>query len=260
MINEVCHKIKEKRRVLGYSIENVVEKTKLHPTVIEDIENNNFANISPTYIKGFIRIYASFLEVDLGDSLEEIEPLKPAPKAVNVRKDKDKDKDKDEGIVSQKESIFQSIRKKVEQVPSEVKKKIILVFAGIVLLWALFSVVKLTVIKISSTFKKDVKTAETIKQQVIPPPVEEIEGVGVALTAKKRCFLRVTVDGKVLFEGILEKGSVETWKGDKEIELRISDGSAIHLEVNGRPIPILASIRKPIKSLKITSSGISVDK
>ena len=90
--------------------------------------------------------------------------------------------------------------------------------------------------------------------------ISEVEGVEATLTAKKKCFLKVIVDGKLLFKGILRKGARETWKADKEIELKIRDGSAITLEVNGRLIPILTSLRKPIKSLKITPSGIVVDK
>jgi len=68
------------------------------------------------------------------------------------------------------------------------------------------------------------------------------------------------VDGKLLFDGQLAEGAIETWRGDKEIEMKIRDGSAIALEVNGKDIPTLTSLRKPIKSLKITPSGIVIDK
>lgn len=255
MISEVCYKIKEKRRILGYSIEQVVEKTKLHPMVIEDIEDNNLSNIGPAYLKGFIKIYASFLKIDLGTSLDEIEVEKPAIKAINIQYGQDNETDKVGG------SFFAGLRRKAEAISPEIRKKIILVFVGLISLGFLFFAVKFAAVKISEAFKKNTKITKKLPQQtIVPPPIEEVEGVTVALTAKKRCFLRVTVDGKILFEGILNSGSVETWKGDREIELKISDGSAIQLEVNGRAIPILASIRKPIRSLKITSSGISVDK
>ena len=72
MIKEICHKLSEKRKELGYDIEYAVDKTKLHPSVIRDIESGNLANINSAYTKGFMKIYASFLGVDLGNSLEEI--------------------------------------------------------------------------------------------------------------------------------------------------------------------------------------------
>ena len=82
----------------------------------------------------------------------------------------------------------------------------------------------------------------------------------VSLIAKKKCFLKVFVDGSLYFEGVLAKGARETWKGKKELNFKISDGSAVSLEVNGKQFPALTSLHKPIKSLKITSSGITIDK
>jgi len=85
MIKELCSKLKEKRIELGYSIDYVVDKTKLHPSMIRDIEEGNLSSENPTYVRGFIRIYASFLKVDLGSALEEIGgpklPVKRANKA-----------------------------------------------------------------------------------------------------------------------------------------------------------------------------------
>ena len=75
MIKEVCNRLKEKRSELGYSIEYTVEKTKLYPSVIRDIEQGNLSNISSVYLKGFMKIYASFLGVDLGTALEEVNSL-----------------------------------------------------------------------------------------------------------------------------------------------------------------------------------------
>ncbi|MCK5393631.1 MAG: helix-turn-helix domain-containing protein, partial [Candidatus Omnitrophica bacterium] len=41
MIEELCHKLKNKRKELGYSIEHIVNKTKLSPSVIKNIEEVN---------------------------------------------------------------------------------------------------------------------------------------------------------------------------------------------------------------------------
>ncbi len=100
------------------------------------------------------------------------------------------------------------------------------------------------------------------KPEPVQQPIAIAQGkdITVSLTAKKKCFIRVVVDGKLLFEGALSQGAVESWKGTKKIEFKISDGSAVYLEVNGKPLPSLTSIRKSIKSLVITPSGISVDK
>jgi hypothetical protein len=115
---------------------------------------------------------------------------------------------------------------------------------------------------ISHTPKKPaVKLVKSAKPAAkIPVTQNRSKEVTASLTAKRDCFVRVKVDGKVLFEGVLKKGASENWKGRKEIEFKISDGSSVYLEVNGKALPSLTSAHKPIKSLKITSSGVTVSK
>jgi len=252
MIKELCNRLKEKRKELGYSIEYVVEKTKLHPLMIKDIEEGNLGNENPAYIRGFIKIYAALLKVEMGSSLEEIGAAKPIAS---------KREQKSRKIVG--DSIFRHIGNIVKKISPEVRKKITIILVGIALLWVFLTVSGFILRKITNFFTAPVKSTQEVKKEknsqatAILPEGEELVAT---LTAKKNCFLKVAVDGNLLFEGVLEKGMRETWRGGKEIELKIRDGSAITLEVNGRSIPTLTSLRKPIKSLKITPSGIVVDK
>ena len=248
MIKEVCNRLKEKRSELGYSIEYTVEKTKLYPSVIRDIEQGNLSNISSVYLKGFMKIYASFLGVDLGTALEEVNSLpRTRKKIVKVKK-------------LDTPSPINDIVGILKRIPAEAKKKIIFVFIGAIVVLSIFFIGRGIVRKISGIFKRNPKEVKVAGNSKVIASSETTQGVEASLTIKKKCFLRVTADGKILFEGILNKGMVETWKADKLIELRLSDGSAVSLEVNGKIIPTLASIHKPIKSIKITPSGISVDK
>ena len=146
MIKEICHKLSEKRKELGYDIEYAVDKTKLHPSVIRDIESGNLANINSAYTKGFMKIYASFLGVDLGNSLEEISsPGTAFKKEIKAKKPKA------QGTVLDKVMIATS------KVSPQVKKKIILAVAGVVLIWVFINASLTVIKKISSVFKKSVK-------------------------------------------------------------------------------------------------------
>lgn len=252
MIKELCNRLKEKRKELGYSIGYVVEKIKLHPLMIKDIEEGNLGNENPTYIRGFIKIYAALLKVEVGSSLEEIGAAKPRA---------EKREPKPKKIVGN--SIFNHIGNIVKKISPEIRKKSIIILVGVALLWVFFIASSFMLRKITNFFTVPAKSTQEVKKEknsqaiAIFPEGEELVAT---LTAKKHCFLKVVVDGNLLFEGVLKKGMRETWRGDKEIELKIRNGSAITLEVNGRLIPTLTSLRKPIKSLKITPSGIVVDK
>ncbi|MDD5194116.1 MAG: DUF4115 domain-containing protein [Candidatus Omnitrophica bacterium] len=278
MNEEIGAKLKTRRQELGLSIEEVVEKTKLYPSVIRDLEEGNFSNINHAYLKGFIKIYASFLGLNYSE-LSKVaggEQIKP----------KDDKKNAPAFVVDKAPKIKFTIK----AIPLRVRQVITAVLLALVALFVFIKVGSFVIGKISQFAKrpvtktkvtaraarkpsaakeKDIFKEKLPKQGVKPKasPVKEsspksapVKDITVFLTAKKNCFLTVKVDGKILLEGMLDKGKMETWKGQKEIELKISDGSAVYLEVNGKPVPPLTSSKKKIKSLKINSSGIAVVK
>lgn len=69
---------------------------------------------------------------------------------------------------------------------------------------------------------------------VSPSPSPDTTGkairVNVALTS--RSWLRVVVDGKTDFEGILEQGTQRTWTADRELRVRAGDAGAVTVTYN----------------------------
>ncbi|MFA5271914.1 MAG: RodZ domain-containing protein [Candidatus Omnitrophota bacterium] len=253
-IIELCEKLRNKRTELGLNIEEVVEKTKLYPSAIKDIEAGNLDNIASAYLKGYIRIYSSFLNVNLEDALEDLNTgstLKNRS-AIN-RQESLKEKSKQEARPENK--------KEQKPLPPHIKKIILYVIIILIVFPFLLAFGRFISKRISQAPKKSVvKTIKPITKTPVPVTQNKSKAVTALLGVKKDCYVRVRVDGKVLFEGVLKKGVSETWKGRKEIEFKISDGSSVYLEVNGKPLPSLTSSHKPIKSLKITSSGVAVSK
>jgi len=246
-LEELCVKLQQKRNDLGLTLEEAVEKTKLYPSVIRDIESCNLSNISKAYLKGYIKIYASFLGVNTEDALDKIGINQQNISAKPLIK-------KDEPAQKSTPSI------KFKPIPPKVKKIIFYLVALVFILWATTSVVRFVSKSFTKIPKKPAKKTER-KVIKLPPVSKKVQAeFNASLTAKRDCFIRAKVDGKVLFEGVLKKGMSESWKGRKEIEFRIADGSSVYLEVNGKSLPSLTSSHKSIKSLKVNSSGISVVK
>jgi len=255
MIQDVCRALKEKRKELGYSLEYVVEKTKLHPSVIKDIESGNLSKISPAYLRGFMKIYVAFLGVDAKDALDEIELKETAAEKPQSLKKKESSAAAYTGTTVNAPASRETVR----NISPAIKKYIIAVIIGIIIIWAGLASLRFVLRGVAKVFHPGASAKQNISgtESFSFPEGKELQ---VSLTAKKKCFVRVVVDGKLLFEGVINKGALESWQAAKEIEFKISDGSAIYLEVNGKAMPTLTSIHKPIKSLKITPSGITVDK
>ncbi|MCM8786670.1 MAG: DUF4115 domain-containing protein [Candidatus Omnitrophica bacterium] len=248
-LKELCAQLKQKRKELGYSIEEVVEKTKLYPSVIKDLEDGNLENVSPAYLKGFLKIYADFLKI-------------PIPELKNNLLVDIKSSTKKEKKISP--NILPNIIYNIKAIPPYIKKIIFLTLIFVIALFFSFKVGLIIIKKISqtktiSTEMQEKKSKEEAKISNLKPPPKQ-QPITVALTAKKNCFIKVKVDGKIFFEGIIKKGVPEIWNAKKEVELKISDASAVYIEVNGKPLPPLSTTKKAIKSLKIDSSGISITK
>lgn len=248
MIEDFCEKLREKRKELGLDLEEIVEKTKLHPSVIKAIESGNLEDISPIYLKGFIKIYASFLGVEITDELQEIFPIKESTRSFKP------------GMIREKKIIDLS-----KIFTPKVKKNIILiitfVFAFAIAFFLLTSLVNFVKKRVATLPKKRpeaVKSTPKRPSLVGSKKTQETKEITTSLRFKRDCFVRVKLDGRVVFEGILRKGALESWQAKKEIEFKISDGSSVDVEVNGELLPPLTKIRKRIKSLKITAQGVSI--
>lgn len=277
MIKDLCFKLAKKRKDDNISLEQVVEKTKLCPSVIRSIEEGNLGRISSTYLKGFIKIYAACLNVDIEQQVwEELASFsstrsgRDTAKELNQRvsrQGKEESVEKNTEFVPKKEATV--VRKNLcPRLSLFGRRNIILFLLTFLFIFITFNVIKFIVVQVAAGIRAiSVDGAPAVMEEkdstsaAVFPVVDvydrEIEAV---LQIERDCFVRVIVDDKLLFEGILNKGVVETWQGSKEIEFKISDGSAVRLEVNGKSYPPLTSMRKPIKSLKITHKGIEVEK
>lgn len=66
--------------------------------------------------------------------------------------------------------------------------------------------------------------------------------VNVALTLESQSWVRVSVDGKTEFEGILSEGTQRTWSGDREVKVRAGNAGAVQVQFNrGKPGPLGAA-------------------
>jgi len=243
MKEEFFKRLKEKREKLNLEIKEVVEKTKLHPSVIKAIEEGRLEEINPVYLKGFVKIYASFLGEKLDEDVE---------KSLFSQGEKKEIKSKREYFTPH---IFFS---KLFLFISKIKK---FLFFSIIFFLIFFSCLFFFKLFKRKAPSHPLKRRNIAVKEKSRHRISASKEINVSLTVKKECFLKVLVDGEVVFEGILRKGSIENWQAKKEIELRrISDGSAIEVEVNGELLPSLSKIHKPVKSLRITSTKISVVK
>ncbi len=238
-ISEICQRMKKRRLSLNLSIETVSSATKLPPTVINDIENGNMENISPVYLKGFLKIYAGFLKDK--SLIEDIEEAFSLQKQSKVKK---------EPVSAQRPA---KIRKPVSK-----GKKVSLPFikktAVLVLILAVFLLAK----GIFSRHSKPASESPGISavKPIQPKRHTSAKNVLVGIKIRKKCFIKAKVDKVTLFEGIMLPNAVKSWQAKKTVELFVNNPSFIDLEANGDYIDTSKN-RQPAIYI-FTPSGFSV--
>ena len=287
--------LKRAREAQGLSLEIVHEVTKIPLDALRAIEEGYMIRmLSPFYYKGFLKMYAGYLGIDVSEVIEDYKP----------------------------EELPQHIKPNVEEfeIPQWItgfftkqRKRQMVIAAGILLIMFLCikmigfflnhkprpDVKKNTVqsgIKKIAPAKKDTIKKETkaivekprqeVREQapkivvpkVVPitkpkeiPPVQEpvppagpvpvlLEQKDIVLTvrAKQNSWLRVKADDNIVFQSTLRLGAVETWTADNEIEISGKNVDQLEFELNGKMIGALGRNDRNAKKIVITKSGLSV--
>ncbi len=63
--------LKQEREKQGFSIEDIANTTRIRASYIENIENDNYEDLGSTYLLGYIRTYAMFLELDAASLVKQ---------------------------------------------------------------------------------------------------------------------------------------------------------------------------------------------
>ena len=284
--------LKEAREAQGISLETVHASTKIPMDALKSIEEGYKVRVlTPFYIKGFMKMYAQYLGIDVSKVLEDyhVEQLPP-----HISEDK-------KGLL---------IEKAVVHFSKEQQKKSFQII-GVVVLALVFLKVGSAVMVAKSQKKKEVKPNIVLTQKdkkpvvpgktpVAPKRVENkaiekkavaavesrapkekvpvakpettaieeeageekttvaVKKVRLTIRAKKSGWLQVKVDGNLVFQSTLEEGSTESWAAAKIIELSGKNIHNLEFEVNGKVVGGLGREDRSARRVIITESGLTV--
>jgi len=276
-------KLKEFRMEKGLSLDSVHEATKIPMDALRAIEEGyKIRTLSSFYHKGFVKIYAQYLNVDIGEVIEDYKK-EELPKY--VKKD-----------VDFYDYDFRPFLHKF--LTRQRKQQLIMLIGMIVLFFFIFKVITWFTHRKPKPSKKEVQvTQPEIKKPVVqtqmppkpevrvlppkpeprpvvrtaPPVVKpsqaqpaivkpETKNVTLTIRTNKRSWLRVRADGQIVFQSTLEKGAVETWSADEKIEITGKNINQLEFELNGKMIGTLGRKDRKAKSVIVTKEGLSVTK
>ena len=251
-------RLKKIRQEKGVSLEEAHRKTKIHLNILKAIEGDSLTDLNPVYLKGFLKIYCRFLGVDPKDYVPDYRETQSSIQDIGARKDEDKRSD-----IALKFSFLTNN-------PARFIKPLVIILIAFFFSLGLFRLGK----SVAAKFKN--KPAVTKPQPkpvtVVPKPAAAVQAATEAVPVKKKeavppirlgiktrenCWVSVKVDGKTVYQKVLEKGRSEFWNAKDKIELSLGNAGAVELEVNGSIFTNLGRRGQSRKNIVITKDGLN---
>ena len=241
MVGDILRREREKQ---GLTIADIEKGTSIRGLYIEHIERGNIGDLPGlVYAKGFVRNYAKFLRLNAEALVQQFAeengstpppvPAEPesAPRRISLSTVGDESLSSISigGTRSSYASIFGKLA------------------AGIIVLAALVGGGVAAISAINSPAQVPAAPPVKTEQPAAPAAAAEADasdtaraahtdGVNVSVTLTERCWTEVSVDGKSVFEGIIEKGKTESWKGKESVVIRAGNAGALDVTFNGRKL------------------------
>jgi len=239
MLGEILRNEREKQNL---TIKDIERDTSIRALYIESIEKADY-DVLPgeVYLKGFIKTYANYLNLDGTEMLKKYYEEKnaalpqeeiPVTEAVNSQTIKP--------IVSAKAepaSTKTDFKERVEKSRNTQQVFIGVVLAGLVvggLYWGFSSddSPEKTVTKAPAT----TVAAPQVKDKTTAAPEKKYEGVELTAKFNGKCWTKVIADDKTIYEGTPKDGESLSWKADKEMIMTVGNAGAVQVTYNGKSL------------------------
>ena len=241
MVGDVLRRAREKQ---GMTIADIEKGTSIRALYIECIERGNIEELpGMVYAKGFVRNYAAFLRLDAEQIVQQFAeeqgtastppvPAEEKPRRISLSTVGDESLSEISiggGAPSSYAGIFGKLA------------------VGIIVLVAVIGGGAALVSYVNAP-PRETARVQTEKQPPAAPAAEadatdeargaaaSAQDVRVSVKLSERCWTEVQVDGKTVFEGILEKGKTESWQGKESIVVRAGNAGALEVTANGKSL------------------------
>lgn len=216
ILQDIGSQLRQIRTERGITWERIAQQTQIPVRLLQAIENGDLDSLpEPVYIRGLIRQFADFLDLD-GGQLASSFPVELSVKSPQS---------------------YLSWR-----LPSLQLRPIHLYFLYIIL-------VVVSVRGISQSLRQAAVEMNAVENQPLalqppspPPPTPPPSSVTVKdaptnpvvvnIELKDKCWLKVVVDGKTEFEGVLPQGTHRTWVASQQLTVRAGNAGGVLVTFN----------------------------
>jgi len=245
-IKSIGEKLKAARNSQNKSLDDIAASTKINKMFLEEIENGIKPNLPSTYIRAFIKEYASEVGISTSELFEEEASIKSK--------------------VSSDLELKPSSLANLEEKKNKSNTLVLLIIAAILGLVLIFSFVLLRN-KDSKSKITEISFSDVIKEQeaklgtkTSPDDTNKSELKSIAETqdtlilegvAIESVWVKIVIDGASTNEYVFPPFYRKQWKAKNYFLISLGNAAAISFSLNGIKLGTLAPLRKSIKNFQI---------
>lgn len=247
--------LRERRIALGYTIEHVQESTRIRARLIEHIEEGNYDRLpDPGYVRGYISSYARFLELD------------PVPLLNMYKAETGAGRQHQLNLLPQ---TSEAVKPTGQQHAVPWRAAVIAALVIALLTLAIWGVTRLwrgpepEPVEPSTISAPTTQVTPASEEATEPAdePAEKIEQtkqpftLAVTIASGGASWLRIEVDGKLAYEGVLTGGQSEEYEVAQKASIRIGKPEAVTVLRDGQEVEIDETGDVGTVTLKATSAA-----
>jgi cytoskeleton protein RodZ len=232
----IGERLEEARKRKGISIREAAEHTKIRGDYLQKFEANSFdIDLPPLYIRGFLRTYSRYLDLDPERVVGEVDAALGRESKPARREHREALGRVDFGAEPRKTDSSET-GEKVGSGPAN--DKAMLIKFGLLGGGALLAIVIIILLINVLSGSKPAKPAPAEQSQA--PTVQADPAQTLVLTAVEATRVKVVqeLDGATLFNGGLVKGEAKSFKKQGKLLITVEAGKNLRMEVNGRSYPV----------------------
>jgi len=236
--------LRREREAQEKTLEDVAKATRMSVLVLQAIEDDRFSVLpAPVYVKGHLRTYARYLELDEDDVVE---------KYMRFTQQQEPD-ELDE---------WDAVEIELQEQTREAGRRWLLIAAGAVVM----VVAVVLVVRWIGRPRESEPVSATEEAPLVTEPVSEaawvdtmiqVHGLELMVVAKERVYVTVSVDGERVSDLTLDEGERRRWEGVEEFSLFVGTGEALDLYLNGEYLGVAGTGRGTVENLVVTEDGMS---
>lgn len=263
-LGEYLRKEREKK---GITIEEASMVTRIGKTYLKAIEEGNFSQQSPVFMKGFIKSYCKYLGIDNTEILlrfTEIQNERVDQAGVEKGFELEPVGNKNRYIIPTVAALsviallfLLTTSKRSDMPPPQVKmtaktdasqqKNVMQNNTSNPSTLAPRTTIQAKIFKPISTMQQTPVNLKPAKAEIKPAPIPAAKTkkeYTLTITAKELTWLKITVDERNPVEVLLREGEKVTWTADNKITILAGNAGGVELDLNGKSLGSLGPTGK----------------